>query len=827
MRARILRSLKEFAILFIFLSWISNAFAADKTVDLVVDYKTVHFAGKPIQAIAVNNQIPAPTLHFKEGDHVTITVHNHLDEGTTIHWHGVLVPWNMDGVENVSQEAIQPGCVFSYKFKLKQSGTYWYHAHAGFQEQQGFYGGFIIDPIQLPSYQYDRDYVIVLSDWSNTAPDQIFANLKKEGDYYTPRFPLQPSLARFIHDYDKASPKERKKLIDDYKMMQDSRMSIYDISDVAYDAFLLNGHPKTCPWTAPAKVGDTVRLRFIGAGGSTIFRVKIPSASMQVVHIQGHDVEPYSIEDFTIAPGETTDVLVKIEKDDPYIIYAESSDSLGAAYGALVTHPQQRIDYQKVEPFPTPQPVMMGHMTDHGSMGHEKMDHGSSSMDMDMKSSDKQMDMNSEQHSMMNMDSSSPPNVKSSKPKNPHMNMKPSGHSMDSMSMKSMSHGGMTSSKSSQTMGTKYQNLKSPFKTNDPNKPFKEIKIKLSGYMNRFMWFINDLPESEAEPILIEPGKRYRLTFTNESMMHHPMHIHGHFFILRNGNGEYDPFLHTIEVPPGATVVADFDADISGQWFFHCHHLYHMMAGMSRVFRYTTFLEDYKKLQSQETSSLCPSHEPEFVKHPMGHSAHIHQASFLDMGYDPYHNVQKGNLNVLVGWDKNKLQLYSEDAEIRKGKVESADLDIFYWHLLSEFWAIKGGANYLYKPSHRPYWQPGVGIEGLFPYFIYTNLRTYLHEESVKFDLQISRDTQLAHNLFIKTGLRGVLATQAVKKDQIGRGLNYIEYIVKPYIMLTPGISLFTEFDFTQDYGNLKKIVHKKGQSTNETVLMVGISLLM
>lgn len=310
------------------------------------------------------------------------------------------------------------------------------------------------------------------------------------------------------------------------------------------------------------------------------------------------------------------------------------------------------------------------------------------------------------------------------------------------------------------------------------------------------------------------------------------MHIHGHFFILRNGHGEYDPFLHTIEVPPGATVVADFDADAGGgQWFFHCHHLYHMVAGMSRVFRYSTFMEDYKKTLSQDKKPLSPSasvpsHEPEFVMHPQGHHPHLLRANFLDMGYDPYHNVQKGNLNALFGWDEHKLQLYSEDAEIRKGKVEEADLDMFYWYLLSEFWAIKGGANYVYKPSHHPYWQPGIGIEGLFPYFIYTNLRTYVHEGSVKFDIQVNRDTQLAHNFFIRTGLRGVLATQAIKKDQIGRGLNYIEYIIRPYVTLTPRVALFTEFDFTQNYGNLKKILHKKGESTSEKVFMVGVSLL-
>src|SRR3990167_11176847 len=360
------------------LFFVSNIFAGNRTVNLVVNYKTVSFAGKTIKAIAVNNQIPAPTLHFREGDHVTINVYNHLDQETAIHWHGMLVPWQMDGVLGVTQHGIQPGDVFHYQFTLYQSGTYWYHAPAGLQEQQGLYGAFIIDPEKHPSYRYTKSYVVVLSDWSNTNPDKILANLKKEGDYYSPNFPLQPSLAKFTHDYRKASIEERQKLIDDYKMMQQMRMSIYDISDVAYDAFLLNGQPKSTPWTAQVNVGDVVRLRFIGAGGSTIFRVKIPHTPLQVVQVDGNDVRPFTIKKFTIAPGETYDVLVKIQKNDPYIIYAESIDTLGAAYGALTSSPNQFVNYKTVTPFPEPLPVTRAMMSMHSSshpMAGMKMDH--------------------------------------------------------------------------------------------------------------------------------------------------------------------------------------------------------------------------------------------------------------------------------------------------------------------------------------------------------------------------------------------------------------------------------------------------------------------
>jgi FtsP/CotA-like multicopper oxidase with cupredoxin domain/uncharacterized protein involved in copper resistance len=769
--------------------------AANRVVNLVVTYKTVNFTGKFVKAIAVNNQIPAPTLHFKQGDHVTINVYNHLDKGTAIHWHGLLVPWQMDGVEGISQEAIPPGGVFHYHFTLYQSGTYWYHAHAGFQEQQGVYGAFIIDPSQPPPYKYTKDYHIVLSDWSNTNPHQIFANLKKDGDYYSPRFPLQPSLMKFIHDYRKATtPAERKLIIEDYKMMQQMRMSIYDLSDVAYDAFLLNGQTAKQPWTGLVKVGDVVRLRFINAAGSTNFHVKIQGAKMEMVHVEGNNVRPYSINNFFITPGETDDVLVKIQKSQPYIIYAESADTSGAAIGALITAPQQIVNYPEVTPFPEPKPVTREMMTNMMT----GMNHG-----MAMNHS-KAMTMPTE--ATIVGDTFSPPN-----------------------------------STQATTTGIKYQNLIAAVKTNNPNKPVTAIiKMELFGYMDHLIWFINGAPEYKAKPILIAPGKRYRIIFTNNSMMHHPMHIHGHWFILRNGHGAYDPLLHTIDVPPGATAVVDVDADASGQWFFHCHHLYHMMSGMARVFQYTTIL---KVAQGKATPEKEISHEPyanrpivridaqlpidmHLIKHPMAHPQHLYFANFLEFEEDPFTNAQQATFKGLYGSDYNKLELLSDDAEIYKGTIKNADIDIFYWHLLSQFWAIKGGANYFYRPSGTPYWQPGIGIEGLMPYFIDTNARIYYHDGSTKLDLELSRDTQITNNFFIRMGIRSIFATKTVAQDEIGSGLNEIRYTLRPYYRLMPGLNLFTEFEHDQDYSALKNIQRHAGEATSENTISFGFALL-
>ncbi|CAM2999472.1 multicopper oxidase domain-containing protein [Legionella anisa] len=907
---------------------------AKHTVNLVVAYKTVNFAGKPRRAIAVNGQIPAPTLHFKEGDDVTINVYNHLDEGTSIHWHGLLVPWQMDGVDGVSQKPIPPGGVFHYRFKLYQQGTYWYHAHAKVQEQEGLYGTFIIDPPHPPSYQYTKDYVVVLSDWINTPAEHVFANLKKDGDYYGPRFPLQPSLTKFLHDYRKASQEERKKLIVDYKMMQQMRMSIYDLSDVAYDAYLLNGQPKSLPWTAPVKVGDTVRLRFIGAGASTIYRVKIPEAKVEMVHIQGNDVTPYPIEDFWIAPGETYDILVTIQKNRPYIIYAESIDTLGKAYGALVTSPNQFVDYQQVAPFPEPLPVtreMMANMMRsmnggamNGNQQHALMSHNKSSTamksSMTMPSHSKTMGSQSPQHSMSSMTAhKKKDNLSNHSAHATSMKSNPSSTSMNkSKAMSGMNHGAMNSVKISKpgqsshsmqahsssvaramdnhqstqsthrsdsaarkknegmtmesnmsmndsmdmkmpieptiigdkieppdsskatTIGTKYQELKAAVKTNNPNKPVDGIiKMELFGYMDRYIWFINGLPEYRAKPILIEPGKRYRIIFTNNSMMRHPMHIHGHWFILRNGHGAYDPLLHTIEVAPGATAVADFDTDASGQWFFHCHHLLHMAAGMARVFQYTTIIEISKGTLKPENVAFQQAYinrpivredevmplDTALIKHPLVHHQGFYRANYIELGEDPFHNAQEMTFRGYYGGDYNKLQLYTEDAEIYKGAVENADIDVFYWHLISQFWAIKGGVNYFYRPG-GPYWQPGIGIEGLMPYYIDTNIRTYYRDGSVKFDIQLARANQLTDNFFLITGIRSILATHTVVKNEIGNGLNQMRYILRPYYRLKPGLSIFTEYEHDKEYGTLKRILQSQGEPTTQDTITLGVAVL-
>jgi len=752
-----LLTIKRFILLILITYFVlPNAHGATRTVDLVVGYKTICVAGKPRQAILVNNQLPGPTLRFTEGDHVTINVHNHLDKPTAIHWHGLLVPWQVDGVENITQKGIPPGGVFKYKFTLMQSGTYWYHSHAGIQEQRGLYGSIIIDPLKPPAYQYDKDFVVVLSDWSNTLPKNLYANLKKNGDYYSPLFPIQPSLQRFICDYKKANKCERKKLVMTYKMMQKTRMSFYDFSDIAYDAYLLNGKPPSNPWRGQVSLGDTVRLRFIGAGASTIFKVKIPGTQMQMVHIDGNDVEPYPVDSFKIAPGETYDVLVKILKSDPYLIYAESIDTFGAAMGGLVTSPNQKIACAHVKPFAQPKPVK--------------------------------------------------------KAKGPQARI------------------------------GKYTKIKAAVKTNNPNKPiYRTIHMDLEGYMDRYMWFINGKPDFNSGPIMLVPGKRYRIVFHNNTMMQHPMHIHGHWFIVRNGYGEYDPLLHTLNIAPGEIIVADIDADASGQWFFHCHHLYHMVAGMARVFQYTTLLEvaEGKRAPENTVYKLPYTNQAvvrvdktmpiitSLIKHPVAHPPKRYLASFLDVNEDPFHNTQQVTFKGLFGKDCNKLQVYMNEAQITKGKIEELCVDFFYWRLLSQFWAIKGGVNYVYRPAKTPYLQPGIGIEGLTPYFIDTDLRVYYHKGSFKADLELSRDTQICNNFFISTGARAILATKTLPEDEIGSGLNEIELTVRPFWRLNPIVNIYCQYQYTSQHAALKRLMQRSNQATTEKLYSIGISFLL
>ena len=781
---------KLFSMVLVLLS--TSVFSHDRIVNLTVAYKKVNFAGYSRNAIAVNNQIPGPTLHFTEGDHVTINVYNRLNKGTSIHWHGLILPWQMDGVEGVTQKPIPPGGVFHYKFTIRQSGTYWYHAHSEVQEQEGLYGAFVIKPNHQDRYRVNKDYPVVLSDWSNTKAHHILLNLKKEGHYYAPSFPIQSSLTKFIKEYSKAAPDHKHMVLHAFMKMQKMRMGIYDFSDVAYDAYLLNGHTANNPWKRLVKVGDKVRLRFVGASASTIYDVKIPGASMKIIQMDGNNVTPYDVKEFSIAPGETYDVIVSIKHKKPYVIYAESNDTLGKAMGVLLTDTHQKVSVSQIKPFPEPKSVPQTRMKNiHDVNGHSKF-------------------------KIYGMNMPVEPTIKNDNIIAPTPKL---------LSLR--------------TQATKYQNVKSLVKTNNPKRKVDGVlRIELFGYMDRFVWFINGKPEYKSKPIILEPNKRYRFIFTNNTMMDHPMHLHGHWFILRNGHGSYDPLLHTIVVPAGGLAIADVDSDASGQWFFHCHNLYHMATGMSRVFQYSTlkpvFLgqikpEDYVSLGKYVNRPIVKKDEVmpiarSLVMHPMVHGEIFSLATHMHIGFDPFHDIQKLSWNGLYGWDNNKFQIFINDAEMEKGKVKEADADLFYYRWVSRYWAIKGGANYVYRP--KSYWQPGIGFQGLLPYFIQPDVRVYFHKGGVKFDVTVSRDTQIAHNFFIKTAIRSIVATKTIAEDEIGSGLNEMRYVVSPYYYFRNNMNVFVEYEHEQTYGALKRMHREEGKSTSDDIISFGLDIL-
>ncbi len=726
-----------------------TALAAHQEINFHVAKTWVNFSGKTKPAIAINGQIPGPTLRFTEGDVVTINVYNDLKEGTSIHWHGLLVPWQMDGVAWVTQKPIPPGGVFHYHYRLKQAGTYWYHSHFELQEQDGQYGAIVIEP-KHPTIHADEDYVVLLSDWVDVGGDKALANLKKSGDFYSLAFPLRTSLFDFLKDLNHAKTKQEEKYIwKAYLKSQKTRMGLYDISDIAYDAFLMNGHPPSRPWVGQVKIGDRVRLRVIGAGASSFFNVKVPGTTLQVVQKDGSNVVPYYTDSINLGPGETYDVIVKITHPGPYYIYAQSADLSGAALGALITSSKQTLDFNHIASFPKPPMRFM------------------------------------------------------MPPKPPEKTV------------------------------TKYSPLKAPFVTNDVNKPvYKTIRMALTGNMDRYIWSLNGIPEDKAKPEIIIPGKRYRLIFINKTLMHHPMHIHGHWFILRKGYGAYDPLLHTVDVPPLSTVIVDFDAnEKEGQWYFHCHNLYHLMTGMATIFRYDDHLITKQHVYSDAvttTPNKNNKHKPatSSQKYLLPPPPPWYYSTNIDLLGNSNNNFQ-GSFLFYGGANNNKLQLNMKDAEIEKGILDTADLDIFYWHAIARFWAIKGGANYVYRPSKHPYWQPGLGIEGTAPFYIETDLRTYMRKGSAKFDLELTRDTWIVDRLFFRISIRPIWATRTIEEDELGAGLNSVELVLRPFIQLNPNLNVFVEFDQTRTYGNLSKIVRSEGGSTRTTNYFVGFNLLI
>ena len=532
--------------IFAVLAWLASAHAGEYR--LTIDRQTVNVTGKPVQSLTINGQVPGPTLRFKEGEDVTIHVTNRLREDTSVHWHGLLLPGQMDGVPGLNgYPGIKPGQTYTYRFKIRQAGTYWYHSHSGTQEQAGLYGALVIDPATPDVVQAARDYVVVLSDFTSEDSDEILRNLKNDAGYYNYG---KRTLGDFFDD---ARRDGFWGALRDRLDWGDMRMDPTDLSDVSGYTFLVNGKSPAQNWSGLFTPGERVRLRFVNASAMSYFDVRIPGLKMIVIQADGQNIQPVPVDEFRIAVAETYDVIV-VPQDMAYTIMAEPIDRSGYARGTLA--PREGMS----APIPQLRPRTVLNMSDMGmahGMGDMKgMDHGSG----DMKGMDHGGgDMQGMDHGgMSGMDHGAKPKQPSGPPRGWADAGTPPG-------MKAL----------------RYADLKSLVPQKDTRPAAREIVVRLGGNMERYIWTLNGRKASEADPIELQYGERVKLTFVNESMMAHPMHLHGMFVQLVNGQpADRLPNKHVVNVAPGSSYSVMLTADEPGEWAFHCHLLYHMNSGM-------------------------------------------------------------------------------------------------------------------------------------------------------------------------------------------------------------------------------------------------------
>ncbi|MFW1911662.1 copper resistance system multicopper oxidase [Acinetobacter ursingii] len=560
--------------------------AAVKEYHLDIAEKTVNITGTPVQRITVNGQFPAPKLEFEEGDEAVILVHNSLkNQDSSIHWHGLLLPGIMDGVPGFNGfQGIKPDGSFEYRFKIRQNGTYWYHAHSKGQEQDGLYGAFIVYPKDnkplTAQEQTKRDYVVMLSDFHDSSSETLMKNLKKSAEYYqNQRETLGDVLQQVKQQGLKATWQDR-------KMWNQMRMLKTDLSDVTGYTFLVNGKTPEQNWTGEFTSGEKVRLRFINASAMSFFDVRIPNLKMTVVSADGQAVKPVLVDEFRIGTAETYDVIVE-PKAAHYQIQAESIDRSGFALASLqnaaMPVPQQ-IDIPNARPraLLTMQDMGHGNMSD----SSEHTDHAAMSMLMSQKMSHTSEPSLIKVSSMPDMsehmdhDAMSPKQM-TQEMSHQQMMQHETSHPQTLSESKQTVQGWANASTPQGAKALRYQDLQSLTPQTDTRQPTKELVIRLGGNMERYIWTMNGKKYNEAEPLQVKYGERIRLKFINDSMMAHPMHLHGMFVQLENGQPIQNlPNKHTLIVPPGKTVTALLTADELGEWAIHCHLLYHMSAGM-------------------------------------------------------------------------------------------------------------------------------------------------------------------------------------------------------------------------------------------------------
>ena len=540
---------------------------------LVIAESPVNFTGNPRMAITINGSIPAPTLHWREGDTITIHVTNKLLVSTSIHWHGIILPFQMDGVPGISFAGIPAGETFTYRFKVQQSGTYWYHSHSGFQEMAGMYGAIIITPANGDIVKADREHVVVLSDWMDEDPMRIFAKLKVQSDYYNNN---QPTAPDFFKDVSKNGLMAA---LDKRKMWNQMRMGPTDLADLSASVitFLMNGTTPSGNWHGLFRSGETVRLRFINASGNTFYDVRIPGLALTVVQVDGVNVEPVTVDEFRFGSGETYDVVVK-PKNDAYTIFAQSMDRTGYASGTLavnatLTAPIPAMD----KPEWLSMTDMMGDMGGMGGMQSMKHDGMQSMKGMHHGS----MAMDHSQHAMPSMMQGGSLAIPSKQARHASTEYGPSTDARVDMARTNLDDPGVGLRNNGRKVLTlaDLHTIGGPLDTRGPE---REIELHLTGNMERYTWSLDGLEFGKSTPVHFKYGERVRIILHNDTMMTHPMHMHGMWSELETPEGQFLARRHTIPVQPAQRISFLVTADAMGRWAWHCHLAFHMDAGMFR-----------------------------------------------------------------------------------------------------------------------------------------------------------------------------------------------------------------------------------------------------
>ena len=525
----------------------------------------VNYTGATRLATTVNGGIPGPILRWKEGTTVNLRVTNRLRVPTSIHWHGIILPFQEDGVPGISFDGIAPGETFLYRFQVRQSGTFWYHSHSGFQEQTGLYGPLVIEPAGPDRHPTDRDYVVMLNDWTDENPERIFAKLKKQSDYYNFAQPTAPDFFRDVRE------KGLSQALAMRKMWNEMRMNPTDFGDVSgYTyTYLMNGAAPAGNWTGIFRPGEKIRLRFINGSAQTIFDVRIPGLKMTVISADGQDVDPVAVDEFRISVAETYDVIVEPQDERAYTLFAQSIDRTGYARGTLAPRAGMEAEVPKPDPIQwLAMQDMMGAMA-MGDSGHGSMQ-GMSGM------SGMQGMAGMDHGAMSGMAAPAAPMVRHARTEyspgvDMHVDMPRTNLDDPGIGLRDNGRRVLT-----------YADLHTIGGPIDAREPGREIELHLTGNMERFIWSFDGVKFSDAKPVHFNSGERLRIVLVNDTMMNHPIHLHGMWSEMENPEGQFQVRKHTINVQPAQRITYAVSADNPGRWAYHCHLLYHMEAGMFR-----------------------------------------------------------------------------------------------------------------------------------------------------------------------------------------------------------------------------------------------------